>query len=166
MMTIKHKTILILLLPLLLGACEQATNNSVADSNRIIFEPYVHSKTFGQYIVHINALTTDQLPQEVARGYSISRSKNRAMINISVLQEQDNHRIPITATINIATKNLSSQLKNVSLREIKEDNPTSVYYIGELAVSHEEMLIFDLDIRPTGSEELLQVSYRQKFYTE
>ena len=165
-MTITHKTILILLLPLLLGACEQATNNSLADSNRIIFEPHVHSKTFGQYVVHINGLTTDQLPQEVARGYSISRSKNRAMINISVLQEQDNHQIPITATINIATKNLSNQLKNVSLREIKEDNPTSVYYIGELAVSHEEMLIFDLDIRPTGSEELLQVRYRQKFYTE
>ena len=40
-----------------------------------------NSRDFGQYVVHFNALATDQLPARVAREYRITRSKNRGMIN-------------------------------------------------------------------------------------
>ena len=46
-----------------------------------------NSKDFGQYVVHFNALATDQLPARVAREYRITRSKNRGMINITVLRK-------------------------------------------------------------------------------
>ena len=43
----------------------------------------------GNHIVHFSAQSTDQLPPEVARAYNIVRSKNRAMLNVSVLREED-----------------------------------------------------------------------------
>ena len=39
----------------------------------------------GDHIVHFSAQSTDQLPTDVARAYNIVRSKNRAMLNVSVL---------------------------------------------------------------------------------
>ena len=45
------------------------------------------SKTFGDYTIHYVAFTTDMLSPEVARLYKIRRSKNRAILNISVLKK-------------------------------------------------------------------------------
>ena len=36
------------------------------------------------YIIHHNALTTDILTPEIARRNNVQRSRNRAMVNISV----------------------------------------------------------------------------------
>ena len=48
------------------------------------------SADIGDHIVHFSAQSTDQLSPEVARAFAIVRSKNRAMLNVSVLQEADN----------------------------------------------------------------------------
>jgi uncharacterized protein DUF4426 len=156
-----------LFIPLiLLSACEQQTGSSQSNVDRIVFDANVHDMDFGNYVIHVNAITTDQLPTEIARGYKISRSKNRAMINITVREKQANQQIPVTATVNVAAKNLSNQLKNVKIREIKDSDPIAIYYIGELAVSNEEIIVFDVDVTPTGTSEALLLSYRQQFFTE
>jgi Domain of unknown function (DUF4426) len=147
---------------IILSACEQ----QAASPARTSYDSNVHEKEFGNYIIHINALTTDQLPTEVAQGYKISRSKNRAMINVSVREKQADGEMPITASVHIAAKNLVGKLRNVKLREIKETDPVAVYYIGELPVSNEERIIFDLDITPAGADEPVLLSYRQQFFTQ
>ncbi len=163
----KAVTLTFLLIPLiLLGACEQQSTPSQSDSSRVAYSANENDKQVGNYIIHINALTTDQLPTEVARGYKISRSKNRAMLNVSVREKQADTETPITASINIIAKNLSSQQKNVNVREIKETDPVAIYYIGELPVSNEETITFDLDITPAGATEPLLLSYSQQFFTE
>jgi len=151
---------------ILLGACEQQSETSQTNPDRISYEANVHEKTFGKHIIHINALTTDQLPTEVARGYKISRSKNRAMLNVSVREKQGEVETPITATVSVIAKNLSSQLKSVKFREIKESDPVAIYYIGELPVGNEETLVFDIDVTPTGATKPVLVSYRHKFFTK
>lgn len=151
---------------ILLGACEQQSETSQTNPDRISYDANVHDKAFGKYIIHINALTTDQLPTEVARGYKISRSKNRAMLNVSVREKQGGAEMPVTAGVSVITKNLSSQLKNIKLREIKETDPDAIYYIGELPVGNEETLVFDIDVTPVGANKPILVSYRQKFFTE
>ena len=150
----------------LLGACEQQSETSQTNPDRISYDANVHDKAFGKHIIHINALTTDQLPTEVARGYKISRSKNRAMLNVSVREKQGEAEMPVTAGVSVIAKNLSSQLKNVKLREIKETDPVAIYYIGELPVGNEETLVFDIDVTPAGASKPILVSYRQKFFTE
>lgn len=150
----------------LLGACDQQATSSQSDPSRIAFSANEHDKQIGNYTVYINALTTDQLPTEVARGYKISRSKNRAMLNVSVQENTADGQIPVAASVNVIAKNLSSQQKNVDLREIKETDPTAIYYIGELPVSNEETITFELDVIPDGATDPLLLSYSQQFFTE
>lgn len=155
-----------LLIPMiLLCACDQQSASNPSNSYRITYAENIHDMEIGNYIIHINALTTEQLPTEVARSYNISRSKNRAMVNVSVREKQADGEIPITALVNVIAKNLSSQLKSVKLREIKETDPVAVYYIGELLVSNEETITFELDVTPTGTTKAILLSYTQQFFT-
>jgi Domain of unknown function (DUF4426) len=163
----KTVTLSFFLIPLIfLGACEQQAATSPTDASRVAYEANVHEKQFGNYIIHVNALTSDQLPAEVARGYKISRSKNRAILNISVREKQSDSETPVTASIKVIAKNLSSQQKNVDVREIKESDPIAIYYIGELPVSNEETITFDLNVTPAGAEKPILISYSQQFFTE
>ncbi len=93
------------------------------------------SADIGRYIVHFNAQSTDQLPPLVAREYKIVRSKDRAMLTVSVIRKQDNLSVP--ADVTVKTVNLTSQLKNVTMRRIDEAGPTAaIYYIGEFPVTN------------------------------
>ncbi len=71
------------------------------------------SADIGEFVVHFSALSTDQLPPDVARTYNIVRSKNRAMLTVSILQAADNK--PVTADVTVKTVNLTGQLKNVTM---------------------------------------------------
>jgi hypothetical protein len=115
----------------------------------------------GEHIVHFSALSTDQLPPEVARQYNIVRSKNRAMLNVSVLKEGSN--TAVTADVVVKTVNLTGQLKNVTMRKIEEQE--AIYYIGETPVANRETLIFDISITPDGVAEATDVRFKRQFFT-
>ena len=120
------------------------------------------SADIGEHIVHFSAQSTDQLPPEVARTYNIVRSKNRAMLNISVLREADD--TAVTAVVTVKTVNLTGQLKNVTMRRIDEQD--AIYYIGEVAVANRETLIFDISIAPEGVEKSSDVRFKRQFFTD
>ena len=163
-----HKGLSLLLLPLiLLLGCEQdAAVSSQSAAPRVTLKPNEHNKQVGDYMVHVNALTTDQLPTEVAKGYQITRSKNRAMLNVSVRKKQGANEVPVPARVNVIAKNLNNQLKDFDVREIRETDPDAIYYIGQVQVTHEETLVFDIDLTPEGSGEPILLSYRQRFFTQ
>ena len=115
----------------------------------------------GDHVVHFSAQLTDQLPLEVARAYSIERNPNRAMLNVSVLQEGTNKAV--TATVTVKTVNLTGQLKNVVMRQIDEQE--AIYYIGETPVANQEVLIFDISIQPEGVGMAANVRFQRQFYT-
>jgi len=123
-----------------------------------------NSQDFGNYIVYYNAFTTDFLQPATARTYGITRSKNRGMINISVQRKRMNTvGEPVEATITGNATNLNAQVKNLSLREIKEGN--AVYYIAEFPISNMETLDFKLQVTPKGQSTPFHVEFRQQFYT-
>ena len=123
------------------------------------------SVDIGNHVVHFSAQSTDQLPPGVARQYNIVRSKNRAMLNVSVLSEPDN--IPVTADVSVQTVNLTGQLKNITMRKIEEPGDiVAIYYIGDTTVANREVLIFDISIRPDGEETASQVRFKRQFYTD
>ena len=115
----------------------------------------------GDHIVHFSAQTTDQLPPAVARQYGIVRSKNRAMLNVSVISEETN--TAVTADVTVRTVNLAGQLKNVTMRKIQEQE--AIYYIGETGISNRETLIFNISITPEGVKEASDVRFTREFYT-
>lgn len=116
----------------------------------------------GDHIVHFSALSTDQLPPDVARNYNIVRSKNRAMLNVSVLRESD--QVAVTANVTVKTVNLTGQLKNITMRRINEQE--AIYYIGEVAVANRETLIFDISITPDGVNSSSDVRFKRQFFTD
>jgi len=152
------------ILLLILAGCESSEQSAVYTPERITLGLHEHAKTFGDYTVHVNALTTDQLPANVARSYGISRSKSRIMLNVVITQKQNGKDNPITGSVTSMTRNLASQLKNMPMREIIED--AAIYYIGELSVDNAETLIFDIDVTPKGLSSPYLLSYSQKFFTE
>jgi hypothetical protein len=116
----------------------------------------------GKHVVHFSAQSTDQLPPEIARAYNIVRSKNRAMLNVSVLEEDTN--TPVTAEVTVKTVNLTGQMKNVTMRMIQEQE--AIYYIGETPVANQETLIFDISVKPDGEAEASEVRFKRQFYTD
>ena len=120
------------------------------------------SSDIGDYVVHFSAQTTDQLPPEVARAYNIVRSKNRAMLNVSVLRKADN--TAIAADVAVKTVNLTGQLKNITMRQITEQ--AAIYYIGELPVANRETLIFDISVVPDGADQASEVRFKRQFFTD
>jgi Domain of unknown function (DUF4426) len=115
----------------------------------------------GDHVVHFSAQSTDHLPPEVARAYGIVRSKNRAMLNVSILKEGTT--IAVTADVAVRTVNLAGQLKNVTMRKIQEGE--AIYYIGETGIANRETLIFNISITPSGVTEASDVSFKREFYT-
>ena len=123
------------------------------------------SADIGEFVVHFSAQTTDQLPPDVARAYNIVRSKNRAMLNVSVIRKSDNQ--PVAATVTVKTTNLTGQLKNITMREIEEAGESlAIYYIGETGVANRETLLFDIQVRPEGGNTMSEVRFKRQFYTD
>ena len=123
------------------------------------------SRKFGDYTIHYSAFTTDTLTPEVARQYRIPRSKNRAMVNISVLKTTKNVTFgtPIKARITGAAMNLSEQLRKLQLREITEGD--AIYYIAETPVNNGEKLKFSFKITPEGEAASYSLSFEEQFYS-
>jgi hypothetical protein len=123
------------------------------------------SADIGDYVVHFSAQTTDQLPPEIARAYNILRSKNRAMLNVSVVRKADGNSVP--ATVTVETVNLTGQMKNVTMRKIEEPGETvAIYYIGETPVANRETLVFDISVTPEGKTSSSDVRFKREFYTD
>lgn len=123
-----------------------------------------NSKEFGQYVIHYNALATDVLPPEVARQYRITRSRNRGMINITVLKKiLGSPGQPVHARVEVTAQNLAGQSRRIRTREIRDGN--AIYYIGDFGVANEETLKFTVQARPQGTQESVEVRFSQDFYT-
>ena len=122
------------------------------------------SRDFGDYVLHFNAIPTDTLTPEIASSYSITRSANRVLLNISILQKTEGALdVPVTGTVSASAVNLSGQAKNLSLREIREGE--AIYYVGDVSISGEETLVFSVEARPadaTGAP--LTVRFQRQFY--
>ena len=122
------------------------------------------SESFGDYTVHYSAFTTDILTAEVAKSYRIPRSKNRALLNISVLKKvMGTAGSPVQAKVEATATNLSAQLRELEVRELKEHG--AIYYIAETAVNNEETLKYSLVITPAGESESFELSFQQQFFT-
>ena len=120
-----------------------------------------NSKIIGDYVVHFNALSTESLPPSVARAYLIKRSKNRGLLNISVLKKGGNFE-GVEASIKVTATNLTGQLRKIELRKIAEQK--AIYYIGVFSVTNKETLDFDIKVTtPDGKTGNIQL--RQQFFT-
>ncbi len=147
--TMKHCAILIVVF--LLGTISASAENVVES---------------GKYEIHYSAFTTDVLTPPIANAYKITRSKNRALLNIAILEKGSDSELgkPIEAEVTAFAVNLTGQQKSISMRLQKEQDAR--YYIGVVPVANQETLDFTVMVQPAGQSEPIEVKFRQKFYTE
>ena len=148
-----------------LAACGSADNGSADTDARVRLNANKSSVKFGNYIIHVNAMLTSELTPEIAQSYGIVRSENQGLVNLVVLSKvAGGAETPIAATVAVSGANLTGQLKNMKLLEITDG--ASIYNMGVVAVENRETIIFDFDVQPEGSNQVLLIRFTYEFYTK
>jgi hypothetical protein len=120
------------------------------------------AETFGDYEVHYNTLNSNMLTPEIASAYGIQRSGSRAILNITVLNRET--RTAVEAAIDVTATNLTGQRRDIELQQINDQG--AIYYLGQFRIHDEETLLFDVRVRPAGSEDdPYRLTFRQRLYT-
>ncbi len=117
-------------------------------------------KQLGAYQVHYIVVPTTFLQADVARKYGLLRGKNRALVNVSVLDEQGT---PAPATVTGTSTNLLGQPQTLQFKEVKEG--PAIYYLALLRHTDEENHRLNLRLLlPDGSSG--EIEFRQQLYFE
>jgi len=148
---------------LLLTGCGQRPEGSSAQPAQRSEESF---KEFGKYEVHYNAVRADLIPPEIARAHGIDRSKNRVMLNVTLLRKDADQapRKPVKGTVSVDAYNLNGQLKNMEVRQVTEG--AAIYYIGTVSISGSEILVFDIKVLPENEATPLEVKFKREFFAD
>ena len=115
--------------------------------------------------MHYNAVRTDLLTPEVARVYAIERSSNRVLLNVSLLSKsEDGRTTPVDGKVSATAHNLNGQMKDLDLRRITEGD--SVYFIGDVGITGNEILVFNITATPAGASDVLTVQFKREFFAD
>lgn len=121
------------------------------------------SMTTGDITVHFNALPTTSLAPEAARRSGVTRSANRALVNVAVRQGEPGADRALPATVRLVAVNQNGQRSPLSAREVREGD--AIYYLAEARISGHETLTFELEVVPRGAAAMRTV-FRQAFFPE
>ncbi len=143
--TITRTSILVLILSVFLS------NISLAEN----------AKEYNEHIVYYNAFPTDSLPPEMTKQYGLKRSKNYALVNISVMKKGAGIPIGVKSDVNGELKNLMGQTRKLDFKEIKEGK--AVYYIAQVGVQSHEPVNFTIHIKPEHGQEKYTIKFSKKF---
>ena len=117
-------------------------------------------QTFGVYDVHYVVLPTTFLKAEIAAKYDLARSENRALVNVSVLDADDQ---PVPARVTGRSANLLGQGQVLEFTEVREG--PAVYYLALLRHGDEDIHRIALDVTlPNGR--LAEIRFQQKMYQD
>ena len=127
----------------------------------IIFSPLgvaEQMQRFGQYELHYIVIPTTMLKPEIAAEYDISRGKDRALVNVSVLNRE---KKAINATIIGDSQNLLGQLQDLDFKQVTEGD--AIYYLAEIRFADLEVHRIQIEATaPDGKSTLLK--FNQKLY--
>ncbi|MEM7219979.1 MAG: DUF4426 domain-containing protein [Pseudomonadota bacterium] len=113
----------------------------------------------GAYTVHHIAFTSTFLEPAIARKYDIKRRRNRAVINLSVLDDAgDAHTAEFEGTVT----NLPGQVLPLRFKEVRDGE--AIYYIAQTVFSDQEILRFNITMNKDGRSYPLK--FTQKMYWE
>ena len=111
----------------------------------------------GEYEIHYIVLPTTFLRPNIAAQYELPRGKNRALVNVSVLENGQ----PVKALVRGTSRNLLEQQQTLAFREVDEGN--AVYYLALITHADEENhrveLVVDLPNNKTQEIKFLQKMY-------
>jgi len=121
--------------------------------------------TVDDFTIHYNLLNSSIIEPKIATQYGIKRSKNVALLNISVIQKSDKPEgTAVIANIFGHGTSLAGQVKELAFKEVKEGS--AIYYLATLPIHNGERLTFDLQIQPSKQGKLIPLKFKQKVYID
>lgn len=115
----------------------------------------------GEFTVHYNALSTTQIPPEVAQRSGITRSANRALVNIAVRRGRAAESVAVAAKVEASATNMAGQRQTLQLREVREGD--AIYYLGEARIEDRDTLSIEVTATPDGGTPI-RVMFAQEFW--
>ena len=122
-------------------------------------EQAIHSQN---YAIHYNAFNTMIVSPEVAQTYGFTRARNRALLNISIIDNTTKE--PLPAMVTGTRTNIVGQLIKLEFIQVKEQN--AIYYIAPLRFTEGEMWRFEVQIQPDLKSDAIPLKFSQSFYLE
>lgn len=122
----------------------------------------LNSTQSGEFTVHYNAMPSTQLTPEIARRYVITRSANRALLNVSVMKgPRAATAVAVPARVEVTAINAVGQRQALNLREVRDRG--AIYYLGEARIEERDDLVFELVVTPEGGAPI-RARYAQTFW--
>lgn len=121
--------------------------------------------TFNGYELHYIAFNSTMLTPEIAGQYGLVRSGERALLNLSVLEQRRNDvSVPVpNAEVSVRVRNLLGQSNRLDMRLIEEQNAR--YFIGSVSFDDREVLWFDIVVSIPGERDF-EFSFSQELWEE
>ncbi|WP_417581231.1 DUF4426 domain-containing protein [Nitrincola sp.] len=143
--------------PLMLAALLSFTLSSNLQAEQMFSDEH--------YEIHYNAFNSTLIPAEVASSYGLTRSGNRGLINIAVLEKQpDGSTRPASAQVTGVSRNIVQQTQRIEFQEIIETE--AIYSIGSFQFTNEDLLTIQLQVQPDASRPAYQIEFQQTFYVD
>jgi len=144
-MTHARRAALALLAAALLASCGGSATPPTPVPARLFEDPGFVAD--GDYEMRYGIVPASELPVEVAMTYGIDRSKDRVVVNISVLRRRaDTLPLPIDAEVAGDWRTLVGEPQSLAFRPVLEGNAIS--YIAELPVGKQGPITLELRARP------------------
>ena len=124
----------IFLLTACLGASAMAADT--IDANR--------KKDFGDITVHYNTFTSSFLPAETAQKVGVVRSKEKGLINVTVIKGVS----PVAAQVTGTVKDLGGKSEILTFKQIEEKSGIS--YLAPYSVTQREYKTLTINVETGG----------------
>lgn len=118
----------------------------------------------GDLSVHFNALPSTELTPEVARQYGVTRSANRALVNVAIRRGEPGADVAVAAEVKVVATNLAGQRSDVRMREVRDGE--ALYYLGEARIAGQDTLTFELQVRVAGEAQPMAATFKQEFFPQ
>lgn len=117
------------------------------------------------YSIHTSTVVTAFLPEEVLKTHGL-RARGRAVLHLVVFNraEQGDGIVTVPAEIEAEVSNLLGQRRPIEMREITENGMTS--YLGAFDAEHDDLLKFDIVVRPAGGTASKRIEFERRFLYE
>ena len=116
-------------------------------------------QAFDGYEVHYSVFNPSFLRAEIAQRYEVVRGRDKALVNVSVLDGERSVTVAVTGTV----KNLLGQSQALNFRQVKEGE--AVYYLATLTYQDRDTLRFEITADLPGYGPAM-VRFQQTLYWE
>ena len=115
---------------------------------------------FGDHKVYYSAFNSSFITPEVADVYSITRGKDKGLVNIAVVPGEQPGGT--TALVTGVVNDLLQRQQVLEFREVREGD--AVYYLAPFEFEHEDPLTFKVTVRPADSSREHSFTFQRTFY--